>query len=273
MRTFLIVFLLAAVGGIGYLVLSSSQSPAPAATGQPVQRQVSYLIAARPLPAGTLVRDSDIGVRTTPPEQVPARAIVDSAEARSGLLGALVPHYVDVNTPITLDDVLRPRDRGFLASVLTPGLRAVSIGVDAISGVAGLISPGDPVDVLLTQEADPSVPPSKRIMSTTVLRDVRVIAVDQQIVQGASATNAPEGHVARTVTLEVTPEQAQLVAVAERLGTLSLAIRPLSDNTTEVRLSQPVYGSDVAPLPRVLTPPAATVQVIQGDQRTEVRFR
>ena len=89
-----------------------------------------------------------------PLDSVPSGAIRDTPDDRTRLRGSLVRKFLDTGSPITSENVLRPRDRGFLASVLAPGTRAISIKVDAESGVSGLIKPGDYVDVVLTQVAD-----------------------------------------------------------------------------------------------------------------------
>jgi len=250
--------------------------PTPAATAPP-PLQVSYLVTAHPLPAGSLLRDSDFTTKSGLPDQVPAGAQPDTQEVRANLRGALVPRYLDAGVALRIQDVLRPRDRGFLATVLSAGARAVSVAVDAVTGVSGLIWPGDRVDVILTQEVDPSVaPPSRRIMSQTVLTEVRVIAVDQQIVQGATGDGTAVGKVARTVTLEVSPAQAELLTVAQRLGALSLSIRPFQEaDPTENSATSTgaVYGGDVSPELTHGVVPGSSVQLIQGDQRSEVKFR
>jgi pilus assembly protein CpaB len=211
----------------------------------------------------------------TLPDRLPPHAITDSPEARASLRGALVPRYLDAGAPVTLDDVLRPRDRGFLATVLAPGARAVSVAVDAVSGVAGLIWPGDRVDVLLTQQIDtPDAPPSRRLLSRTILTEIRVIAVDQQIVEGATGDVQAAGKVARTVTMEVSPEQAERLAVAQRLGFLSLAIRPLKESSElTAAMRDAVFGGDLSPeLPRANARPGVGMEIIEGGQRSVVKF-
>jgi pilus assembly protein CpaB len=102
------------------------------------------------------------------------------------------------------------------------------VGVDAVTGTAGLIWPGDHVDLILTQQIDDAtVPLGRRLAAETVLKDVRVIAVDQQMVQGGATTTGDTSQQSRTVTLEVSPEDVEKVAVATRLGRLSLAVRPV----------------------------------------------
>ena len=137
----------------------------------------------------------------------------------------MVRRSMVANEPVLPADVMRPGDHGFLAAVLAPGRLAVTVGVDAITGTAGLIWPGDHVDLILTQSmSGANVPPGRQVAGETVLTDVRVIAIDQQLVQGAGSDSA-KAQPARTVTLEVTPAQAEQVAVATRLGHLSLAVR------------------------------------------------
>src|SRR6266700_3394826 len=198
-------------------VAVTEQGPAPPST-------VGYFVAARPLSKGTLAREEDFAVRSAPPERLPAGAILETPDSKVGLPGSLVRKFVEAGSPITLQDVLRPRDRGFLASVLAPDSRAISIKVDEESGVSGLIRPGDYVDVLLTQVFE-KADPARRALSETVLGNVRVIAIDQEIVQGGRTVTSLAGKQAQTVSLELAPDQVKKITVAKQIGTLSLAVR------------------------------------------------
>jgi pilus assembly protein CpaB len=184
-----------------------------------------------------------------------------------------VRRYLDPGAPVTAADVLRVRDRGFLAAVLEPGTRAASIGVDEVSGVSGLIWPGDRVDVILTQNMDKASSVGMRVVSEAVLQDARVIAVDQDIARAAQ-TQGPTtsvGHIARTVTLQISPKDSDRLAVARQLGHLSLAVRAMSDGFTETLAGSTTYSKDVT---SVLTDPTGkTVRVIQGEQHNDVTFR
>lgn len=235
---------------------------------------VSYLVAAHPVPPGTLARPDDFTLKTVMPDKVPPGAIVDSGDTRASLRGSLVRRYLDTGTIVSSEDLLRPRERGFLAAVLTTGTRAVSIAVDPVTGVAGLIWPGDHVDVILTQELDNSGGRAGRIItSETVLSNVRVIAVDQDIAQGAPASGNATGKLASTMTIQVTSEQAEKLAVASQLGHLSLAVRPMVDDASADHFVA-ISGTDVSPArSRQGVPLGAKMQVIQGDQRSEVNFR
>jgi pilus assembly protein CpaB len=232
LRLSIIMVLLLATAALGLIAYNMSL-PKPVVqvtenTPASAPLTVGYLVAARPLPRGTLAREEDYAVRSVPPDSVPSGAIHDTPEARTGLRGALVRKFIDAGSPVTSQDVLRPRDRGFLASVLVPDSRAISIKVDAESGVSGLIWPGDYVDVVLTQVVE-KADPGRSTLSETVLHNVRIVAIDQEIVQGGAANNTTAGKVAKTVSLEVAPEQVKKITVAGELGRLSLAVRAAVD--------------------------------------------
>jgi pilus assembly protein CpaB len=247
MRLSIIMVLLLATAALG-LIAYNAYLPKPVeqvAQNTPAPVTTSYLVAAHPLPAGTLARDDDFAARSAPPGSVPSGAILDTPDARTGLRGSLVRKFLDTGSLVTVEDVLRPRDRGFLASVLAPDTRAISINVDPESGVSGLIWPGDYVDVVLTQMND-RTDARAWLAGETVLHNVRIIAIDQDIVQGAQANsqpnNAAAGKDTHTVSLQLTPEQVKKIAVAKDLGKLSLAIRAAVDTKD----ANAVSGCDVS---------------------------
>lgn len=260
------------LGGVAWFGLPGA---APAATTSAASApHVAVLAASRLLRAGGLLKPEDIAAINVPPDAIPPGARRDTPAARAELVGALVRRTLAADAPIGPDDVLRPGDHGFLAAVLEPGRRATTIGVDAISGSAGLIWPGDRVDVILTQQLeDPALPPGRRVAAETLVAAVRVIAIDQQLLQGAtSPAAAPQVH---TVTLEVTPEQAERIAVATRLGHLSLDVRAAAHDAADTRKpAPPVWGSDVtAALSAERAPNAAMVRLYRGpDDGREFRF-
>jgi pilus assembly protein CpaB len=234
LRLSIIMVLLLATAALGLIAYSHMNPLKPVVqvtenTPAPAPLAVGYFVAARPLPRGTLAREEDFAVRSVPSENVPTGAILDTPDARAGLRGSLVRKFLDAGSTVTSEDVLRPRDRGFLATVLAPDSRAISIKVDAESGVSGLIWPGDYVDVVLTQVLD-KADPAQGTLSETVLHNVRIVAIDQEIVQGGSANNnAKAGNVAKTVSLQLAPEQVKKITLAGELGKLSLAVRAAVD--------------------------------------------
>jgi pilus assembly protein CpaB len=268
----IVVMLLAtaALGLIAYtmnlpkpVVQVTENTPVP-----PPTLTTGYYVAAHPLPAGTLARDEDFAVRSVPSGSVPSGAVLDTPDAKIGLRGSLVRKFLDTGTPVTSEDVLRPRDRGFLASVLAPDSRAISINVDPESGVSGLIWPGDYVDVLLTQQND-KADVAHHALSETVLHNVRIVAIDQEIVQGAPANNAAAGKVVRTVSLQLAPEQVKKITVAQHLGKLSLAIRAAVDQHDTADMGT-ILSTDVSP---EIARQSATVKVYRGDKVTEYQVK
>jgi pilus assembly protein CpaB len=225
LRLSIIMVLLLATAALG-LVAYSASLPKPVvqqvAQSTPPPHTTGYLVAAYPLPAGTLARDKDFVVRFMPSDTVPSGAILDTADARIGLRGSVLRKVLDTGSPVMSQDLLHPRDRGFLASVLAPGRRAVSLNFDAESGVSDLISPGDHVDVVLTQVVD-KAGVGQQTLSETVVTDVRIIAIDQEAVQGGPANNAAAGKATHTVSLELAPKQVEKITVAKQVGKLSLA--------------------------------------------------
>ncbi len=265
-------FALMALGLVGFGTvawISTRPPPPPAvAAAPPAPTKTTVLAAARPTRAGMLLKPEDVASKEIPISEMRPDLSPDTPEARRALSGAMVRRSLSVGEPVRAGDVMRPGDHGFLAAVLGPGMRAVTVGVDAITGSAGLIWPGDRVDLILTQTiAESTTPIGRRVAAETVLSDVRVIAIDQQLVQGmeANASDAP----ARTVTFEVTQEQAERVSVAVRLGRLSLAVRSAetpppgtqlaaAPNTTWAVDVSPALGAD-APAPT-----QNTLKVYQG---------
>jgi pilus assembly protein CpaB len=130
--------------------------------------------------------------------------------------------------------------------------------------------PGDHVDVVLTHEID-KTDAAHHAVSEVVLRDVRIIAIDQEIVQGAPANNASAGKVARTVTLQVVPEQVKAITVAEHIGKLSLSMRAAIDDKPEAVADISTFSGDISP---ALASRADTkMVVIEGGKTTEYLFK
>jgi pilus assembly protein CpaB len=249
--------------------LSSPVAQAPVAPPP----MVTYLVATRPLSSGTLARPEDFAPKTVPTDKLPPDAVIDSPDTRAALRGSLIRRYLDSGAVLLSTDVMRPRDRGFLAAVLAPDTRAVSIGVNAVTGVAGLIWPGDHVDIILTQEIAPNPGRTTHLVSSeTILSNVRVLAVDQDISQGAPNNSIAAGKLVNTVTVQAGTDQAERLAVAMQLGRLSLAVRSSGDERTET--GNAISSSDVSSaLARASISAGSRVEVIEGGQRGEVTFK
>lgn len=201
--------------------------PVPAPAGAPAAEKpkaTRVLVAAIDVPAGTLIQPSHLRWRAWPDDEGVARTyMVEGRRTIEEFGGAVVRQGLRAGEPLTEGRLVKPGDRGFLAAVLTPGQRAVTVAVNGVSGIAGFIFPGDRVDLILTQVVkDPALDTDRRA-SETVLSDVRVLALDQR-------TNDQKGEVkpAQLATLEVSPKQAEAVALVVEMGRLSLALRSLA---------------------------------------------
>ncbi|SOE94094.1 pilus assembly protein CpaB [Burkholderia sp. D7] len=202
------------------VIAGAYHTSAPTVTTQKVR------VSAADLPQGLLLRDDDLGWKNVPVAEVPPNAIVADAPNAVDLKGALLRRPAASGTVLVADDVILPNAPGFLAATLKPEMRAVSVAVDDVSGNAGLIQPGDYVDLMLTQQMDRRTEsPDLAVATETVVQHVRVLAVGSEISRPKTSDAPDANNRARTVTLEVTPRMGEVVSVAARLGSLSLALR------------------------------------------------
>lgn len=218
-----------------------------AEAAQPVGPKV--LVAKRGLPAGTIITADAIAYQQWPEELLQDAYYIEGESDINQLLGTVVRHPVTAGEPVTQGALVSPGDRGFLAAALGPGMRAVTVPVSARTGVAGFIFPGDRVDLVLTQ----SIAGEGRDLKAaeTVLRNLRVLATDQSTEQTTDENGKTVVRAFRTVTLEVTPKIAEKIAVAQTVGTISLVLRSLADNDSE--LERAIASGDVK-IPEGATP-------------------
>jgi pilus assembly protein CpaB len=223
---------------------------APDAEAAAVPTGPRVLVAKRALTAGTIITADALGFQPWPKELVQDAYFIDGEADMNKLLGTVVRFPITAGEPVTQGALVAPGDRGFLAAALAPGMRAVTVPVSATTGVAGFVFAGDRVDLVLTQavEGDNGTQPLKA--AETVLRNLRVLATDQTVEKTVDENGKTEVTEFRTVTLEVTPKIAEKIAVAQTIGTLSLALRSIADSQSE--LERAVAAGDVQ------IPPGAT---------------
>jgi len=267
-------FVLMALGltGFGTVAWLATRPPPEAVAAAAAARpkppaKIAVLVAAQPLHAGNLLKPGDlVGKEVTVAEANAMDANRDTPDIRRQLIGAMVRRSLGAGDVLRNTDLMRPGDHGFLAAVLQPGMRAVSIAVDNTTGSAGLIWPGDHVDLILTQNLNgPLITAGHQVAAETVLSDIRVLAIDQQIIEGAAPTASGSQ---RTVTLEVTPDQAERISVATRLGRLSLAVRSAGPTRELARLTggpDTTWAMDVSPaLGKEAKTPTEVMRIYQG---------
>ncbi|MGI8944139.1 MAG: Flp pilus assembly protein CpaB [Qipengyuania sp.] len=199
-----------------------------AEAAQVVPQGPKVLVANRALPPGTIITADAIGFQLWPAEMVKDAYFLDGEVDISKLLGTVVRFPVTAGEPVTQGSLVSPGDSGFLAAALGPGMRAITVPVDARTGVGGFVFPGDRVDMVLTQTIT-GVEGQPLKASETILSNLRVLATDQSTTQETVEGKTVVKEL-RTVTLEVTPKIAEKVAVAQTIGTLSLSLRSLADD-------------------------------------------
>jgi pilus assembly protein CpaB len=182
------------------------------------------LVSTHALPAGQFVQPNDLEWQAWPDDALNASYIVSGSRAVDELVGSVVRAGIASGEPITDDRLIKKGDRGFLSAIMAPGTRAVTVQLQQNVGLAGLVLPGDHVDVVLTAVVPSNVPnePEHRA-SETVLEDIRVVAIDQKMTDMSNETV-----MARSATLEVTPKQAEVLALVTDMGKLSLTLRSIA---------------------------------------------
>ncbi|GAA4716602.1 Flp pilus assembly protein CpaB [Sphingomonas lutea] len=205
------------------------------AQAAPVPDGPKVLVAKKSLPVGTIIDAESFAYQPWPKELMQGAYYVEGAPDGDpkALMGTVVRYALTAGQPATRGSLVGPNDRGFLAAALSPGMRAITVPVNASTGVAGFVFPGDRVDMVLTQEVKGGGDGDPLKVSETIVRNIRVLATDQRI----SSTDAEGKTQVRTfsnVTIEVTPRLAEKIVVAQSVGTLSLSLRSIADSTAEL---------------------------------------
>ena len=227
--------LIAGVTAVMAKNMFSGASAPQAQAGPVVPEGPEVLVATRTLPVGTIIDVEAFRYQPWPQGLVQDAYFIrgeDGADPQS-LIGTVVRSEITAGQPLTQGSIVRPGERGFLAAALGPGMRAVTVAVSATSGVAGFVFPGDRVDLVLTQEVEGGGDGAPLRASETIIRNIRVLAVDQRINPTDEAGNQVAQTVS-TVTFEATPRIAEKIAVAQTIGQLSLSLRSLADNNAEL---------------------------------------
>jgi pilus assembly protein CpaB len=225
---------------------------------KPAAQGTMVLVAKNDLPTGSFIKPEHL--RWQPwPDDGASNYVRQGNRRLEEFVGSVVRARIASGEPVTDGRIVKPDDRGFMAAVLTPGMRAISVAVNPTSGISGFVLPGDRVDLVLTHaiksERDGGGGSQDRHASETILSDLRVLAIGQKIQESKSG----ETIVAGTATLEVSAKQVEVIAVAIELGKLSLSLRSLGK--TENEDSEYLSGADIGtgkPLAAGATPGSKT---------------
>ena len=217
-------------GGIAAYLASGSKEPPPAAPAPVVQIDtVDILVAKGDINMGQVVAANDIQWQVWPASAASSYFVrrKDRPDAIDQLTGLITRSPFVAGEPIREAKLIKANGSGFMAALLPSGMRALSTEISPETGAGGFILPNDRVDVLLTRrdrETEKATGVEAHV-SETILTDVRVLAIDQTIEE----KNGQRVVVGRTATLELSPRQAETLAVSRQRGVLSLALRSLID--------------------------------------------
>ena len=267
-----VVVFVAALFYLGGEGQQAELQPAAAVIAAPSPEPTKVIAAARDLPAGVLVRNADLIELAVAPDTLHGGHLrVEQGADVARLRGYAVRLPLASGAALARSDLIAPWEQGFLAAVLHPGMRAVTIRVDPATNHAGLVGPGDRVDVILTAEI--SVKERERaVLARTIVENVRVVAADRWFRGETPARPAGDedaGNAAApgsgaemvTATLEVSPVQGERLVIAEHEGRLSLALRPLAAASEPRSQGAPAQGE---------TPVATQVRIYRGNRPAEV---
>jgi pilus assembly protein CpaB len=273
-RPFLLLLLALISGGVAAAVALRyiQQQSTPLMATEPAKAQV--VVAARSLPLGALVGERDVKTLDWSGGAVPAGFFTTPAEVVGR--GLLVP--VQENEPILVSKLAAVGAGGGLPVIIDDGMRAITIGVDQVIGVAGFVLPSTRVDVLLTLQSNENL---KEPATKVLMQNVRTLAAGQSIQQDKEG----KPQQVSVVTFLVTPEQAETLALASQQGRIQLTLRNMLDTTqvttngTRVSALMGVVPGRRTPTRRASAvrsatpaPTSTTVEVFRGGQRTLMKF-
>lgn len=234
-----IVFLMLAfivAGATAFLARAWLQAERAAMAAQvgvraPDKPAVQVLVARNNVRVGQIIKAEDLRWQPWPPGNLPPSYIVEGKRQLADFAGAVARSALHVGEPVVESEIVMPGSRGFLAAVLKPGMRAVSVPANATTAVSGFIHAGDRVDVLLTHTLTTEGGGGQHNATETILRNARVIAMDQKLDYAVG----DKADIAKTATLELTAKQVEIITLGVKMGDLSLALRSLQDPDEEER--------------------------------------
>ncbi len=217
-------------GGIAALLAGRSEKLIEVKTEQGTKVDtVDVLVARSDIPMGQAVSPGDMQWQAWPASAMSANFISknNNPKALENLSGQIARTPFVAGEPIREAKLVNAKGSGFMAAILPSGMRAVSTQISPETGAGGFILPNDHVDVILSRRdrAAERASGSESHTSEIILSNIRVLAIDQNVEE----KNGQKVVVGKTATLELTPRQAQTLALSQQLGSLSLALRSIAD--------------------------------------------
>lgn len=247
-RIGVLVLALVAAGLAAFLArgLVSSGKDVPVETKVVEEPTTEVLVAAQNMEVGKRIRKSDLRWQRWPETSLNGAYITQSAKpmAMDEYDGAVVRSSILGGEPVTADKLVSLTGAGFMSALIAPGMRATAIRITPETSAGGFILPNDRVDIVDIQRGQ------------TILRNVRVLAIDQRFNEKAGEQVA----VGKTATLELTPAQVELISVAETEGRLALSLRSMGDEDRADEALQAGEGGSVVKIVRYGTAQSVRVR-------------
>jgi pilus assembly protein CpaB len=219
---------IALAAGLGAALLAgrSGKTPAPQAVAVTAVPTIDVLVAAADVQMGNVLRAGDLRWQAWPRDASNGHYLdrASAPTAAEDYVGAIARTPFVTGEPIRADKVIRGAGSGFMSAILPAGMRAVSTEISPETGAGGFILPNDRVDVLLSRRLQ-TTGGRDEFSTETILTNVRVLAIDQAV----EDKNGEKVVVGKTATLELSPANAEQIALGRQLGTISLALRALVD--------------------------------------------
>lgn len=234
--------------------MAAAQKPKPVTTSE-------VLVVGDAVDITGVLSAHDLRWEAWPDDGIHAHYITRKArpDAIDKLAGSAARQPLFAGEPVTEDKLILKQTGGFLAAVLPNGGRAITLKVDEASGVGGLVLPGDRVDVILTHDITvkegegPTATLAKRFVSETIVRDLPVLAVDQDLKHDEKGG----AKLGKTVTIAVDIGQAEAIALGRAMGMLTLSLRSaFGASTPDQRAQRYTSSTDISGALRALELPA-----------------
>lgn len=251
----LVVAILVAFG-VYHLIYTAPKQQVFADHCPPLPEMKEVMIANAIINTGDTISNS-IVYEKWPQSSIRGSFYLKNQATPEQLKSLIARRIINLGEPITKNSVVDRKDHGILSALLTEGMRAVSLGLDANAGMAGLLNPGDIVDVIVVLNATGKEKENEDT-NRTILCGVRVLALDQHLSNPVELVNKKVGEALqapKSVTLEVTPQQASALASAVKMGSLSLSLHSINDSKNNC------IESSLKPIEQI--------KIIRGDGTTQ----
>ena len=229
------------------------------------------LVAPTPIQPGDTITIDKLAWKEWPLLSINPQYITKEDKVDLKVLDGAVARYpILEGEPIIMSNVIKTDGKSILAAVIRPGMRAVSVPYTKIVNAPALIAPGDLIDVVIPQKSSKQVvnANSENFVGQTIIRGVRVLAVDETIEKSSSGKDLSTP---KTLTLEVTPQQAELLAVAIPKDAIVISMRSVFGSQNSSQDEYPKSEDLTSPEPVVK--PDRNIAVFRGSERTDVNIK